>query len=381
MLSSRMPIIQEFNEPCFFDFLYEEIRQNTEIEILNTIVFESIIRTSPIKKLLNQNLSSENIFDFYFKNTNNHIISNPLQRELNNFYLGIEKFYRLIETLKLENENSISEDEFIKVFFNNDQTSYKIVLDKLREIKKILAKHILPKLNTSIKIESENISQQEDNINPFKIFEQYGLNYNEFILYSEELNNYLMKTNLSKYELLNGKNDKIGEYKNTVSKLVSEYRKFYKNQLFVGNKIFITPGKRPISKLLSILQVTIPFYIDDTTKTRLLKGIDTIKMLINETNLKSEMKKYIELTKKEYSKILTMKPEIFARTLFIYDWLEYSDNPDTYYNHLTQEEKIKYLQDIYPDLKKTKYKTLENTLNIFRNFIQHISELNISQAT
>jgi len=367
----KIPYLEEIEEPCYFDFLYEEIRQQSEAEIINTILFESIMRTNDIKpnisseKLLNNTLNSS---------TKNTTLSNPLYERVNNFKQEIIQFHQMLKILKLEEDNTISQEEMIELFFNGDSKKYYLSLEKLSNINNLL-KELLQNINLDIDIDFIDNDKSQHTYNPFKACEKYGLDYLAVNNYFNSIKSIIIdEQNIYKQKLIN-KTSTYSNYSKYIGKLVTKYREFSYTKLHIGYKTNIYINKRPISNLLNTLEVKIPYLPNDIGTKRLKKALKQLETNLDEKDIKADTKQYLSFISKDSLNIFVMKPEIFSRTLFIYDWLEYlSQTKKHTLSNTSQKDKIEYLQETY-NLKDITYKTLENNLNILRSFIRDLENI------
>jgi len=364
------------NEPCYFDFLYEDIKTNTHAEILNTIFFEAILRIKEVKEILNSSVLADEMLNNYLQKTATKNVKNPLYESIYNFQQIIRKLNSDLEILNCENKNTISTNKLIKIFFNENKTQYQKVLNTLKQINELINKEVLPNIETDISLdtfEEGNISKKSHTyVNPFEVFSKYGLDYNEVQSYLNERESFLKEVLYFKKQLKN-ENSTLSKYERQIKTFVKNYKKHNYITLYKDTYTIFLIGKRPILKFLNTLIFKIPYLPDDKAAiNRFKKSIEIFKTTITEKELITNTKIYLKHIQKENPTIFSMTPERFARVLFIYDWMEYIQ--DEYLRDLSLKEKIEFLQDNYKDISNYKYKTLINELDEFKKFISFLSE-------
>ena len=200
----------DINEPCYFDFIYEDIKSNTNAEMLNTIFFEAIFRTREIKDIMNNSLSAEELLNDYLQKLNTEEnIKNPLYESIVNFKKAVESLNTNLQILDSKKKNTISIEELIKIFFKGNKNQYQKVLETLKQISELISQDVLKNIELDINLDTieENIKSNKSHINanPFDIFFKYGLDFNEVKSYLEERQSFLEEAVYFKKELLNNK--------------------------------------------------------------------------------------------------------------------------------------------------------------------------------
>jgi len=366
----------DINEPCYFDFLYEDIKDNTNAEILNTIFFETILRIEKIKDILDNSLSADEMLNNYLLKLAAENIKNPLYESIYNFKQAVESLNTNLQILDSKNESTISIDELIKIFFKGNKNQYQKVLKTLKQISELMSQEVLPNIEKDISLEGveENVKSNKSHmdVNPIEIFSNYGLDYNEVKSYLNEQEGFLKESIYFKKKLLN--NDIfLSKYEKQIKTLIKNYKKHNYITLYKDTSTIFLIGKRPIVKFLNILIFKIPYLADDKAAiTRFKKSIEIFKTTITKKELITNTKSYLKYIQKQNPNIFSMTPERFARTLFIYDWIEYTQN--TYLKNLSLKEKIEVLQDKYKNISSYESKTLINEFNEFKNFISFLSD-------
>ena len=340
------------NEPCYFDFLYEDIKDNTNAEILNTIFFETILRIEKIKDILDNSLSADEMLNNYLLKLAAENIKNPLYESIYNFKQAVESLNTDLQILDSKNESTISIDELIKIFFKGNKNQYQKVLKTLKQISELMSQEVLPNIEMDISLEGveENVKSNKSHmdVNPIEIFSNYGLDYNEVKSYLNEQEGFLKESIYFKKKLFN--NDiLLSKYERQIKTLIKNYKKHNYITLYKDTSTIFLIGKRPIVKFLNILIFKIPYLADDKVAiTRFKKSIEIFKTTITKKELITNTKSYLKYIQKQNPNIFSMTAERFARTLFIYDWIEYSQN--TYLKNLSLKEKIEVLQDKYKNI-------------------------------
>ena len=221
----RKKYLEDIQEPCYFDFLYEEIKHQTEAEILNTILFEAILRTKDIKTIIDN-------FPDATSNLNNNLevnvsgnIKNPLYERIHNFHNEISEFYKMLEILSIKHDNTISKEDIIQLFFNGDVNKYKSSLDALIQIQDIIKEKLLPNINSDINLD-DNFEQKSNKltISLLDSFNKYGLDFNNIMDYLHQFNNFLNKQNNEKEILY----DELLNSENPPNKLFAKYSNYIK---------------------------------------------------------------------------------------------------------------------------------------------------------
>jgi hypothetical protein len=386
-------VLSSIEEPCYYDFLYQEIKHYSSAEMLNIIFFEAILRIDEIKNCLNSSYSYEDITKDFLEKNANGIIKNPLYERIESFKRELKTLTTTLNILDSKENNIISKNELIDIFFNKHENKYKTVLNTLKEIDELINTQILPNIESDISLDDfQDRENKRTSINPFEIFNKYGLDFNEFIAYQKELERYIKDTLKWKKRLLKREID-LKKYKYEVSLILKKYIKVNYFTLYKDNQIMITYGKRPLSRLLNNIIFKIPYStMDKAAQTRLKKALETFKKQLTKRNLdklEQNTSYYLKYIEKELPDILSMTPERFARTLFIYDWLNFIENrlkenlDDEYFKYTkSYNDRIHILQIYYPntDIEKNKVETLIKEFILLRNFIQSLSK-NIKNAT
>jgi vacuolar-type H+-ATPase subunit I/STV1 len=205
--------LENIEEVCLYDFLYEEIRQNENNEIITTIIYEAIMRVDEVKNTFKKRKIN------YLYNVSQEI-DNPIYEELIEIEKAIKKAIKHCNWL--EKSTSIKEpnEEIIDLFFNGIENFYPF-LQSLQKIQNEL-KQLEQKLNNKINIPNEN--KYEPDI--FDILKKYKLSFNDVDKYQKELNRYLNQEKEIKKNLYDSNSElDINTYKKEISKLVTKYRK------------------------------------------------------------------------------------------------------------------------------------------------------------
>jgi len=364
----------DINEPCYFDFIYEDIKSNTNAERLNTIFFETIFRIKEVKDILDDSFSAEEMLNNYLqKLSNEKTIKNPLYESISNFRQAVENLNTNMQILDSKNKNAISTDELIRIFFKGNKTQYQKVLKNLKQINEVIAQEVLPNMEMDISLEAVEENDKSNNENPFEVFLKYGLDYNEIKSYLNERQDFLKDAVYFKEKLLK-KKITLSKYEKEIKTLIKNYKKYNYIAIHKDTYTVFLIGKRPLLKFLNILIFKIPYSADDKAAVkRFKKSIEIFKTAITKKDLIENTKLYLKYIQKQYPDIFSMTSDRFARVLFIYDWIEYTQNIN-YLKNLSLKEKIELLQSYYKDINSYEYKTLINELNEFKKFISFLSE-------
>ena len=372
----RKKYLEDIQEPCYFDFLYEEISQQTEAEILNTILFEAILRTKDIKPIIDEFPNpTDNLNKSLESNTSDNM-SNPLYETINSFEASISKLENILKILKIENDNTISKEEIIQLFFDGDVYKYQSSLNSLTQIQNIIKDELLPNINLDINFEQKY--NTKSTISLLDSFNKYGLDFYNTIDYLKQLENFINKQISNKQilykELLNtnyAPNKSFTKYSNYIKSLVKQYKTYSHMIINSQNKTTILFGKRPISNLITSLEIKLYYLPNDNNYRRLKKALQELINDIDESSIKNKTQNYYSFINKEKLEIFAMKSKTFSQTLFVYDYLDYKTNKGMLNS---QKEAIEHLIYMYPAL-KTNWKTLENNVNKFRNLIKYLEEI------
>jgi len=351
-----------------------------------------------VQEALQKFISPENILNAEFNSYIANTMLNPIYKTINTLASEVSRFRQILFTLQIKNNKDISQEDLIDRYFNGNVKRYKQSLDSINEIENIINKELLPNINMYISID-ENI-ELKDITNTINLLKKYGLDFHSFTEYMHKLQYYLNKASLLKNSLFAVKKEEyleiieeefcgkttqkqlsISEYKKEIKKLVKEYIKssYVKTDYFdINKKLNIVTNKRPVSKLLNSIDIE-SIYFFGKTNSLLIDFIENFNLKKTSQFLNTF---FLEKCLKEHSKLFSMSPETFAKTLFIYDWIKFANNDHQYKTkYKSQISKIIYLQSKYSPLKKTiksnrpiKAKTLENNLNHLKSFIAFLNK-------
>jgi hypothetical protein len=372
----------EVEEPYYFDFLYEEIRNNDSSEILNTILFEAILRTDKMKGIYNfvKNFSSKKLEETLASIAeNDKPLTNPLKEAIDDFNKKSVNLKGILEHLK---ENK-SNEEMMNIFFNNDKAKYENLVHSLEEIEKIIKENILSNIPSYINLDFQTKDNTE-NINYSQLCNKYGLDFKEVASYLSNFKRLVDLSNNYKQKLIN-KEIYLQIYKKEVKRYVKQFRKGANKIIHTNRKAIIYISQRPLSNLLTLAEFQVPYAVNSKATMQIKKTLEKLKNIINEKALIDNTKHYLNFFDKNIS-ILTKDPESFSKILLIYDWIEYSKQLIKFKNY-SRRKKIEYLQERYLPLREKytnkqldknnplKAKTLENQLIEFNNLIKSLSEI------
>jgi hypothetical protein len=126
------------------------------------------------------------------------------------------------------------------------------------------------------------------------------------------------------------------------------------------------------------MQFIIPYVPNKDFKHKLTKYFKKfLEQKMNKEKLIQDKKFLYGIKKTQRKEILDLfsqLPKTFATTLFVFDWLEYIKATKKL-EGLSEENKIEYLQQKYPELASNTPKSLMNNVAKFKNFIKYISNL------
>jgi len=340
-------ILYPHKEPLYEDFLYQEIKVQTDVEILNTIVFESLIRNKNIKELLLKELSisSEDRIDK---------LLNDKRTYIEKFDDVMEIFQRNISAMK----QFLTDDELSKQFDYFNETEQKSIGNIINFIDNIS--------NLLNNIELKNVIddvKEDKKIKNTSLLDRWNLNVFSLSTAFHSVKRYYEISYELKLQYLNNNiNEKI--YQKRIQEQIKQLRKIFIYPIHTTKIQKLQIGYRPY--VLPILSINIPYYVDDTTKTRLKKSLDFIKDYITQVDIKSNTKMYFDELKKEVKKVLILKPETFAERLFAYDWIQYILQQDET-KHLTQKECVEILKEKY------NFKIDSSKITNIKKFIENLS--------